>query len=133
MFFNEIFGQELIYHSWSFNIDLDFRDLLISDSREFLEMIICFRISSIVHFEQYVPLITTTTTMPDIYLHNYFCIFSVCDEHVFLETDLYRFLLNISFRIFGTTICINVHIKQCAECGYISNIYQNVLWNQSKT
>ena len=90
-------------------------------------MIICFGISSIVHFEQYVPLITTTTTMPNIYLHNYFCTFFVGDEHVFLETDLYRFLLNISFRIFGTTICMNVHIKQCTECGYISNIYQNVL------
>ena len=35
--------------------DSDFRDLLISDSREFVEMSICFRIASILHFEQYIP------------------------------------------------------------------------------
>ena len=40
----------------------------------------------------------------------------VCDEQVFLETDLYRFLLSIAYRIFRT---------QCVG-KYISNNIKNV-------
>ena len=54
--------------------------------------------------------------MPNVYLHNYFFTFFVCDEQLFLETDLYRFLLSIAYRIFRT---------QCVG-KYISNNIKNV-------
>ena len=54
--------------------------------------------------------------------------FTLFDEPCFLETDLYEFLLNIANREFRT-IGIKVHIKQYEKCGYISNIYQSVLWH----
>ena len=54
--------------------------------------------------------------MPNIYLHDYFCTFPVCVVQVSLETDLYRFLLSIAYRIFRT---------QCVG-KYISNNIKNV-------
>ena len=48
------------------------------------------------------------TKISNMYLHNFFCNSFVPCKQVFLETEPYEFLLNVSFRAFGA-ICRKVH------------------------
>ena len=60
--------------------------------------------------------------MSNMYLHNYFCTLVVLDEKVFLETNLYKFLLNIAYR---TSRTIGTNVRRTVRTDYkcISNIY----------
>ena len=61
--------------------------------------------------------------MSNMYLHNYFyyfCTLPVLVEQISVETNLYKFLLNIAFRTHRTK-GTKVHIKEYKKCEYISN------------